>query len=246
MAGNKKDICVIGMGKFGQSIVEQLVELKRYVLAIDSDESKLVQMSRITTTAVIDGADLEGLRALGIDKFNTVIVANGDNIEIVASLIELGVKHIIAKGKTARHERVLKQIGVDFIVRPEAEAGIRTALIATNTNFIKYSELLQEVGDGYAIGSTIVTDPEWVNKPLKELSFNKLGVNIVSIKTGSKVSLPSGTTKLNSGDLLTVIGKIPHITKAFVELNDKGTTKMIKLSKIAKAQTEVKVRKLKK
>lgn len=235
MAANKKDICVIGMGKFGQAIVEQLVELKRYVLAVDSDEQRLVQVSRITTTAIVDGADLEGLRALGIDKFNTVIVANGDNIEIVASLIELGVKHIIAKGKTARHERVLKQIGVDFIVRPEAEAGIRTALIATNTNFIKYSELLQEVGDGYAIGSTIVTDPEWIGRPLKELGFGKLGVNIVSIKTGSKVSLPAGNTLLQNGDLLTIIGKIPNITKTFVELNDKGNTRMIRISKIKRA-----------
>lgn len=235
MAANKKDICVIGMGKFGQAIVEQLVELKRYVLAVDIDEQRLIQVSRITTTAIVDGADLEGLKALGIDKFNTVIVANGDNIEIVASLIELGVKHIIAKGKTARHERVLKQIGVDFIVRPEAEAGIRTALIATNTNFIKYSELLQEVGDGYAIGSTIVTDPSWIGKPLKDLGFGKLGVNIVSIKTGSKVSLPSGNTLLQNGDLLTIIGKIPNITKTFVELNDKGNTRMIRISKIKRA-----------
>ena len=235
MAANKNDICVIGMGKFGESIVEQLVELKRYVLAVDKEESRLIQVSRITTTSVVDGADLEGLKALGIDKFNTVIVANGDNIEIVAALIELGVKHIIAKGKTARHERVLKQIGVDFIVRPEAEAGIRTALIATNTNFIKYSELLQEVGDGYAIGSTIVTEPSWIGKPLKDLQFAKLGVNIVSIKTGSKVSLPAGHTLLQNGDLLTIIGKIPNITKAFVELNDKGNTRMIRISKIKRA-----------
>lgn len=235
MAANKNDICVIGIGKFGQSIVEQLIELNRHVLALDSDESKLIQVSRLTDTAIIDGADIEGLKALGIDKFNTVIVANTDNIEIVAAIIELGVKHVIAKAKSARHERVLKQIGVDVIVRPEAEAGIRTALIATNSNFIKYSELLQEIGDGYAIGSTIVNDLHWIGKPLKDLGFSKLGVNIVSIKTGAKVALPSGNTQLKSGDLVTIIGKIADITKAFAELNDEGSTHLIKLSKIEKA-----------
>ena len=247
MAGNRKDICVIGMGRFGYSIVEQLIELKRSVLAIDIEEIKLVKASRITNTAIVDGADIDGLKALGLDKFNTVIVAASENIEIVAALIELGVKHVIAKAKSTSHERVLKQIGVDVIVKPEVEAGIRTALIATNANFIKYSELLQEVGDGYAIGSTIVNDIHWINKALSELRIPKLGVSVVSIKRNSKVILPSGGTKLKPGDLITLIGKVPNLTKAFAELNDEGNTKMLKLSKIEKANLEAnKIRKIKK
>lgn len=247
MAGNKRDICVIGMGRFGYSIVEQLIELKKSVLAIDIDEVKLVRPSRITNTAVVDGADLDGLKALGLDKFNTIIVAASENIEIVAALIELGVKHIIAKAKSASHERVLKQIGVDVIVKPEVEAGVRTALIATNSNFIKYSELLQEVGDGYAIGSTIVNDIHWIGKPLSELKINKLGVSMVSIKRNSKVEIPTGQTKLRGGDLVTLIGKVPNLTKTFAELNDEGNTKMLKLSKIELANFEAnKTRKNKK
>ena len=239
MVGNKNDICVIGIGRFGFSVVEQLVELKRHVLAVDSNPEKLVKPSRFTNTVVADGSDIDGLKALGLDKFNTVIVAAAENIEIVASLIELGVKHIIAKAKSSSHERVLKQIGVDVIVKPEVEAGIRTALIATNSNFIKYSELLQEVGDGYAIGSTIVNDIHWIGKPLSELSFGKLQVSVVSIKRESKVQIPNGETKLMGGDLITLIGKIPNITKAFAELNDDSSTKMIRLSQMAEAKEEV-------
>lgn len=238
MAANKKDICVIGMGRYGHSIVEQLIELKISVLAVDKDEVQLVKASRLTNTAIVDGNDLEGLRALGLDKFNTVIVATSDNIEIVASLIELGVKHIIAKAKSSSHERVLKQIGVDVIIKPEVEAGVRTALIATNSNFIKYSELLQEVGDGYAIGSTIVSDIHYVGKPLSELKFNELGVSVVSIKRESKVNIPNGNTRLRTGDLVTFIGKVANLTKTFAELNDNGNTKMLKLSKIEQANFE--------
>lgn len=238
MSTRKKDICVIGVGRFGQSIVEQLIELKKQVLAIDIDENRLIQVSRITDTAIADGADVEGLKSLGIHLFNTVIVANTDNIEIVAALIELGVRHVIAKAKSQRHERVLRQIGVDVIVKPEVEAGIRTALIATNSNFIKYSELLQEIGDGYAIGSTIVNDMAWLGKPLKDLNFKKLGVNIVSIKTGTKVSIPSGNTILQKDDLITLIGKIANITKAFIKFNDDSSTKLIHLSNIKKAARE--------
>lgn len=247
MVGNKKDICVIGMGRFGYSIIEQLIELKKTVLAIDVDEVKLIKPARLTNTAIADGADLEGLKALGLDKFNTIIVAASENIEIVAALVELGVKHIIAKAKSVSHERVLKQIGVDVIVKPEVEAGIRTALIATNSNFIKYSELLQEVGDGYVIGSTIVNDIHWIGKPLSELKINKLGVSIVSIKRDSKVEIPTGITRLRTGDLITLIGKVSNLTKTFAELNDEGNTKMLKLSKIEQANMEAnKIRKNKK
>lgn len=242
MASNKRDIAVIGIGKFGQSVVEQLVDLKRFVLAIDVEESRLIQSSRITKTAIADAADIEALRNLGLSKFKTVIVAATDNIEIVAALTELGVKHIIAKAKSMRHERVLSQIGVDVIVRPEAEAGVRTALIATNPNFIKYSELLQEVGDGYAIGGSVVTDKKWLDKPIKDLRFKTLNVSVVSIKRGTKVILPGGDQKLKLGDIVTIIGKIPAITKTFGELNDETLrTQEIKIEKVKKANKEAKL-----
>ena len=243
---NKRDICVIGMGRYGQSIVEQLIELRRSVLALDINEMKLIRVARLTNTAIIDGSDIEGLRALGLEKFSTVIVAASENIEIIASLIELGVKHIIAKAKSSSHERVLRQIGVDVIVKPEVEAGVRTALIATNSTFIKYSELLQEVGDGYAIGSTIVSDMHYINKPLSELKLSKLGVSVVSIKRNFKVLIPNGETQLKNRDSITLIGKVRNLTKTFTELNDEGSTRMLKLTQIAEANKRANIKRKKK
>lgn len=238
MASSKKDICVIGVGKFGTAIINQLVEMKKHVFAIDSDEARLIQVSRITSTAVADASDIEALKSLGINQFNTVIVAAEDNVEIVAAIIELGVKHVIAKAKSMRHERVLRQIGVDVVINPDSETGIRTALIATNANFIKYSELLQEVGDGFAIGSTIVNNIQWLGKPLSELKFSKYGISVVSVRREGKVYLPNGQLTLRSGDTITVIGKISSVTEIFGELNDEGSTKLIQLSKINKATEE--------
>ena len=238
MAANKKDICVIGMGRFGTSVVEQLTVLKSTVLALDINEAKLTKASRIASTAIVDATDLEALRALGLEKFNTVIVATTDNIEIVAALIELGVKHIITEAKSTAQERVLKQIGVDVIVKPDVEAGIRTALIATNSNFIKYSELLQEVGDGYAIGSTLVNDIHWIGKPLSELRIGKLGVSVVSIKRGTKVLIPNGDTRLRTSDLITLIGKVADLTGAFAQLNDGGKNDFVTKARIEKKKIE--------
>lgn len=214
-----KDICVIGIGRFGSTVVKQLIELKKHVLAIDKDEDKLKDVARATNAYVVDATNIDALKAIGITLFETVIVAASQNIEIVASLIELGVKNIIAKASSATYERVLKHLGVDIIIRPEYEAGIRAALIATSTSFIKYSKSLQEIGDGYAIGSTAVTNKEWIDKPLKDLKFTDLSVSVVSIRRGAKVLLPSGNVRLHKGDLITVVGKNNNIVNTFGVLN---------------------------
>ena len=231
----KRDVAVIGMGKFGETIVNELIKLKRFVLAIDINETRLKKVSRFTNAIIADGTDIEALKHLGLEKFRTIIVAVSVNIEIVAVLIELGVKHIIANAKSIAHERVLRQIGVDVIVMPEREAGIRTALIATNTNFIKFSESLHEVGDGYAIGSVVVTDNAWINIAFKNIGFAKEGVSAISIKRKDKILLPNGDSKLKNGDTLMMIGKLRNITKMFGDLSDENTTIEIKWNKIDEA-----------
>jgi Trk K+ transport system NAD-binding subunit len=38
---SRKDICVIGIGRFGSAVVSKLIDLEQNVLAIDQDELKL-------------------------------------------------------------------------------------------------------------------------------------------------------------------------------------------------------------
>lgn len=234
---NIEDVCVIGIGRFGEAVVRQLVEMKVNVLALDKDENNLKDISRITNVAVVEGTDVQALKALGVNNFKTVIVGSSENIETVATLMEIGVPHLIVKAKNALHEKVLKQIGVNVIVMPEREAGIRTALIATSENFIKYSQNLQEIGDGYALGSTIVRSRDWFGKQLKDIKFNStFGVSVVSIRRDGKVYLPSGDATIEEDDLITLIGRIQNITHIFGTLNENfESTKKVKT---VKAETE--------
>ena len=228
-----KDICVIGIGRFGAAVTEQLLELKKHVLAIDCVESNLVKIARKTNTAVLDATDVESLEGIGITRFETVIVANtSNNVEIAAALKELGVVNIIAKSSNKTHERVLRQIGVDVIIRPEFEGGVKAALIASNSNFIKYSESLQEIGDGYAIGSTRITNSKFIDKPLMNLNFANLGVSAVSIRTSGKVTLPRGDVQLKKDDIITIIGKLQNITKAFEELNIENDGEIVETQEV--------------
>ena len=114
--------------------------------------------------------------------------------------------------------RYLKQIGVNIIIKPEVDAGIRTALIAANDQFIKYSKSVEEIGDGYTILSTIVKNVKWTKKELRKLTFTSKGINIVSIKRKNKIFLPSAELQLETGDLLTLIGKNKALLKILDQL----------------------------
>ncbi len=217
---SRKDICVIGIGRFGSAVVSKLVDLEQNVLAIDKDELKLNKLKDKTISSVIlDAADMNALKAIGISDIDTVIVGVGDNIEIIAALLELKIKHIIARAKTHRHARVLRQIGVDVIIRPEEESGTRTALIATNANFINFSHSLKELGDGFVIGSTKVKNENYIGIPLKDLKLNKKGITIVLVKDNLKSTLPDGLIKLNFDSVVTIVGMVDHVTKFIGLLN---------------------------
>ena len=98
----KKSFAVIGLGQFGRSIVEELVENGRDVIAIDSDKEAVVKMSGILSTCfVADATDEQALKELGIKDVDAAIVAFGDNKEasVLTTVVlrELGVKQIIVR-----------------------------------------------------------------------------------------------------------------------------------------------------
>lgn len=240
----KNNVCVIGVGRFGTAVIEQLVEQNHSVLAIDLDSKALTKVSSpLVSTVILDAADLKGLQSSGIQEIDTVIVGLSENIEIVAALLELNIKHIIARASSNRHARVLRQIGVDVIVRPERESGIQTAIIATNSNFIKFSKSLTEIGEGFVIGSSYLINEKYVDISIKDAGFNNLGITIVLIKRNNDTFLPSGNLKLSLNDALTVVGKIKDVTNFFGLINikdyNKSNKKRVKLKKYGFNKTQI-------
>ncbi len=218
---NRNNICVIGLGRFGFAVVSELIEQDIPVLVIDSDEKRLARFSNYpsVTTIVADASDPKILESLGINEIETIIVAISNNIDIIAILLELNIENIIARSSSSSHARILRQIGVDYIVRPEYESGTRTALIATNINFIKFSKSLTELGDGFVIGSTQILNNNYVGIELKNMHLNKLGLTLVLYKRDNQTHLPSANAKFQIGDELVVVGKIRDVTNFFGVLN---------------------------
>ncbi len=211
----KKEFVVIGLGRFGGSIVRELIELDADVMAIDISSERVDQFAHIATQAVTaDTTDESVLRSLGIRNFEHVIVAIGENIQasILTTLIlkEIGVGKITVKAQNDYHEKVLRKIGADHVVHPERDMGIRIANNMVSNNILDYLEL----SDEHSIAEIKAND-KLAGATLIELDIRaRYGINIVAIKRGNDILVsPKAIEKVQRDDILIVIGSDADIHK---------------------------------
>lgn len=211
----KRQFCVIGCGRFGETVANKLTELGYEVMVVDTNEEKIQNISNDVTYAVqADATDENSLKSIGVRNFDVVIISIGENIQssILVTLMvkELGVKHIVAKAQNELHGKVLSKIGANRIVYPEKEMGIRIAKNLVSDNILDYIELAPD----YSIMEVIALE-EWLGKNLVELNMReKYGVNIMAIKNGPEINIAfTADVEIKEGDILVVIGHNDDLKK---------------------------------
>ncbi|MBM7582049.1 trk system potassium uptake protein TrkA [Caldicoprobacter guelmensis] len=209
----KKQFAIIGIGRFGSSVAKTLCALGHDVLAVDRSQERIQEIADCVTHAVqADATDEETLRSLGIRNFDAVVVSIGDDIQssILIALLckELGVKFVIGKAQNDLHAKVLYKIGVDKVVFPERDMGVKIAHHLASTNVLDYIELASD----YSLVE-VTAIPEWIGKSLKQINMRVVyGLNIVAIKRGDDVLVsPKGEDVIYEGDVLVAIGRNDHI-----------------------------------
>lgn len=211
----KREFAVIGLGRFGGSICEELCNEGMEVLAIDHSEDKINKFKNTASYAVIaDSTDESTLKELGITNIDHVIVAIGDDIQasILTTVIlsELGIKKITVKAKSDYHGKILEKIGAHQVVHPERDMGKRIAHSIISNNIIDYLEL----SDEYSIVEVRV-GRKMVGKSLVDLDIRaRYGCNVVAIKEGKDIHVsPNAETILQMDNILIVIGSDEDIYK---------------------------------
>ncbi|MBB6632667.1 potassium channel family protein [Cohnella thailandensis] len=199
---------IIGLGRFGSSIGRELIQLGYEVLGIDRDEETVQEMNKVLTHAVVaDATEEEVLRSLGARNFDCGVVAIGDDIQasILATILlkELGVKKVVAKAVNELHGRVLERIGVDRVIYPERDMGIRVAHQLVSPNLLDYIELSKK----YTIAELAVPGC-LTGKSLSSVNpRGKFGCSIVAInKPKGIIIAPNAEDVLMENDVMVVIG----------------------------------------
>jgi len=206
---------VIGLGRFGSSLALELMEMGYEVLGIDHHEERVDEMSDHLTHAVMADATDEGImRSLGVRNFDCGIVAIGDNMErsILAAILlkELGVKQVVAKAISVLHGRALSKLGVDRVIFPEKDMGIRVAHQLVTPHLLDYIEISKD----YKIVE--LTVPACMDgKSLSELNTRaKYGCSIIALNRESGIIVaPTAHDHLYKGDIVVVIGSNESIDR---------------------------------
>lgn len=203
-----KSYVVIGLGRFGASLAQQLCKLGAEVLALDVRGDLVQQIAQNVTHAVVgDAQDKEVLKALGVRNLDCAVIAIGDNLAasvlITMNLKELGVPFVVCKAHDDTHRRVLEKLGVDRVLIPEQESAQRLARTLNSHNVLDYIELSEDFGI-----LDVPAPAGWVGKTLRELNVRaKLGVNIIAVENGGKTNVsPSADYAVCAGDTLVVLG----------------------------------------
>lgn len=212
---SSKQFVIIGLGRFGSSVAKTLYDLGHDVLAIDSNEDLVQEISDSVTHAVqMDATDENALSTLGLRNFDVAVVTIGANIQasVMATLLvkDMGIKYIIAKGNSDLHAKVLYKIGADRVILPEKDMGVRVAHNLVSSSILDYIELSPD----YSI-IEIESPKEWYGKSMKELSLrSKYGINVMAIKRNNEVNIsPDADDVINKDDIVVAIGSAEDLTK---------------------------------
>ena len=219
---NPHGVLVVGLGRFGRSLALELTKEGVEVLGVDSDPRVVRSLAgRLTHVVEADSTDLEAMRELGVAEFDRAVVGVGTNLEasiLSASVVlEVGVRHVWAKAISQSHARILDQIGVHHVVRPEHDMGKRVAHLVTG-RMIEYIEF----DDGYAFAKT---------RPPRALIGRSLGgfgvrqeygVTVVGVKAyGEDFTYATPSTVLREGAEIIVSGPKDKVER-FSALGDEG------------------------
>jgi trk system potassium uptake protein TrkA len=205
---NRRQVAVLGLGRFGQAVARELTRLGHDVLAIDRDEKVVQSLADEVTHAVqADITDPDALEVLGLADFDTAIVAASGSLEasIMATVLlsRLGVRRIIAKAAHDLHGSILEQVGAMRVVYPERETGFRVAHSFGASGVQDYLD----AAPGYGIARIEVAE-SWVGKSIGELNFRKTcNLTVIAVtRAGTVILHPSSSETLRAGDGLIVAG----------------------------------------
>jgi trk system potassium uptake protein len=211
-------VLVVGLGRFGSALAEDLQRLGHQVLAVDMSFDLVQQWSdRLTHVAQVDATSAAAMRQIGAHEVDIAVVAIGSGIEAsllsTGVLVDLGIREIWAKAITTAHGRLLERVGAGHVVYPERETGKRVAHLLSG-RLIDYIEF----DDGYTIVKMRSPREAW-DKTLKEAALRtKYGVTIVGVKrAGEEFTHALPDTYVRQGDLLIVSGRTDVIEKFAVD-----------------------------
>lgn len=212
-----KQVLIVGMGRFGMSLLEGLAARGVEVLAVDRDAERVDRAAVLAAEAVtLDASVEEELRRIHPADRDLCFCAIGDDsreasILCTALLRQLGGKRVVARANSELQGRILRLVGAHEVVNPLEEFGKRFA------DSFALEKLKGELPLGGDMVIAEISPPDSVTgKSLAELKLpSRYSLTVVATRKGENgdVKLPSQDLKVEKGDIMVVVARKSSIVR---------------------------------
>lgn len=206
-------IIIVGCGKIGSTLAEQLSSEHHDLVVIDTNPQKIQQLSEsIDVMGIVDnGASINVLSDAGIEDAHLLIAVTGsDELNLLCCVIAKKVSkcHTIARVRNPLYNKernfIRKSLGITMIINPELASAIE---ISRLLRFPSAIEL-----DTFAKGRVELLKfkllPEFRLSGMSVMEIvDKLRCNVLicGVERGEEVFIPSGNFILQDNDLISIM-----------------------------------------
>jgi Trk K+ transport system NAD-binding subunit len=211
--GERRPTIVVGAGVLGMQVAEQIRAHGDLVVVIDDDQERIERARRRGFEAV--EACVDAYNPASEDYFNKAdrLVCLHSDVEKNYRVCEFaratyGIEHIVtrvtAPGEMARFEK----LGVT----PMNAATDQAMLLTLLTRNPSLYELLTRTDDDREVCEVLVHNNNFLDQPLRDLDFPE-DLMVLAVRRDGQLIVPHGDTRLESGDLLTLLGPYECVEK---------------------------------
>lgn len=221
-------VIILGAGRRGIRLAKHLIQEKKSVVIIDSNQERCAQVvSKLDCLALCGSAtDLKVLKEAGGESADAIIaVTDSDEVNLVACGIAssnypkaktiAAIRSISYLGNEGKTNKQI--LGIDHILNPEEEASKSlTAILKAGffSNIIAFED-----ANFILFRATITQSSPFCNESLIDMKKAMSGEYIIiGIKRGDSVFTPSGDTTLEVGDEIAVMAGGDDSDTIFKEL----------------------------
>ncbi len=226
-------IIIIGDGKVGFSLAENLSKENHDVIIIDKNADALRKASESLDVMCIkgNGVSTKILQEAGIQGADLLIAATtSDEMNMVCCLTakKLGAEHTIARIRDPEYANeltgLMADLGLDMVVNPEQAAANEIAHLLRFPPAVKMEQFAKGKIDFVEV--KVTGDMPIVGMKLKNIASKiSSSVLIGVIIRGHDVMIPNGDMTIMAGDTIHIVGKTANIYH-FCKTNNSITQKI--------------------
>lgn len=207
-------IIIVGCGKVGRTLVDQLSKEGHEIMVIDKDAEKISSLTNMYDIMGLEGngASYSIQMEAGIKDADLLIaVTDSDELNLLCCTIakRVGDCAAIARVRTPDYSKEVsylqEKLGLAMIINPELEAAREIASILALPSTLEVNsfahgqaEMIEfKIREGIMLDGISVAD---LNKKLR-MSFL-----VAAVKRDDEIHMPDGSFVLKAGDIISVVG----------------------------------------